>query len=417
MNKEDFLAELRRLLKVKKSDKESIMEEYNSYFKEAMANGETEEDIISSLETPEEIAKNCNNELGVEEKGFSFTIDDDGKEFLDGLSSKLSGVFDKLDEKLNVFGKKVEKTVEKTVETVDVEETINKAVSSVGKAVNKAVEAIKDVNIDAAVSGVAMKFDNSKISSFEFSGTELNVNISDENAKPLLVQIVSSEEQIISKVLPTTLPVEISLEENTLNIVVASSNIRYSEKKRMRLYIPQCVEQLNIVSKCPISISDLEVSLDVKTSNSPISVTDIDGDKLNVECKNGPVSITDIQSENVSIKTLNGPISFKDVNSTTANVQSGNGPVNCHDLRIDEFDLVSGSGPLSIKDVHGVKLNFTSQAGPVSFKDLTADEISITAQGAVVSLKDIECRILKGDISGAMKSIKNVNAEQFDLNQ
>ena len=76
MNKQEFIAQIKSLLRVSKEDEASLIEEYEAYFAESMANGETEAQIITNLESPEEIANNANEELGVNfSKGnFNFFI-------------------------------------------------------------------------------------------------------------------------------------------------------------------------------------------------------------------------------------------------------------------------------------------------------------------------------------------------------
>lgn len=412
MNRVEFIEKLKSLLRVSKEDEASLVEEYESYFEEAMNNGETEEQIISNLETPEEIAANANEELGVNfSKGnFKDYVDvqfDAVKEGYEKVvdSEFVSNVTDKVEEALKGVGE--------TLKGLDIESKVSKALEKVGAAMGK----MKDVNFEATFKDMAMKFDNSRVETFEYSGPELTVNITDENKDRLSVEVLGGTSNLVIKSLPTTMQHTLSLDENELTVHVPQSNIKYAEKKRMRIYVPNSVETLKVNGEVPMSIKDIEASVVVAGGDAPLTVKDIEGELVSVALGNAPVSVKDIETTELRVEIGNGPVTVKDFQAEKATLEVGNGPMSVKNGDVDQLTVEAGSGPQTIKFMNGDNHSYKLGAGPKTVKDIDVDDLTIESSGGLITIKDVHVTRIAGDITGTVKTLKNIEAEEFELNK
>ncbi len=413
MNKLEFIEKLRDLLRVSKEDEASLIEEYEAYFEEAMANGETEEQIISNLESPEDIAQTANEELGVhfDHTGFKDFVDIQFDAVKDGYekvvdSDFISNVSDTVEEALKGVGE--------TLKGLDIEKKVSKALEKVGAAMGR----VKDVNFESAFKDMAMKFDNSKVETFEYDLSELNVSLRDENNKGIInVEVIGGTSNLVVKSLPTTMKHTIELVDGDLTIHVPASNIQYSEKKRMRLYVPNSVEALFVNTNAPMSIKDIEASVEVTSGHAPLSVKNIEGEKLKVTLDNGPVSVKDVEITELVIETGNGPVSLKDFQAENGSIKVGNGPLSIKDGEVDELVVEAGNGPQSIKFMEGENHSYKLGAGPKTVKNIDTETLTVEASGGLLTMKDIEVTKLSGDITGTVKTLKNIDVEEFEMNK
>lgn len=412
MNKQEFIEQLRSLLRVSKEDEASLIEEYEAYFEEAMANGETEEQIINNLESPREIADNANEELGVKmNKNFKDYVDVQFDAVKDGYekvvdSEFVSNVSDTVEEAL--------KNVGETLKGLDIESKVSKALEKVGAAMGK----MKDVNFEASFKDMAMKFDNSKVETFEFDLPELNVEISDENRDMLQVEFIGGTTNLVIKSLPTTMKHTLSLDDNNnLKIDVPASNIKYAEKKRMRVYVPNSVENLTINANVPMTVKDLESSVEVHAEHAPVSVKDIEGSNVIVQVGNGPLTVKNIETEELKVEAGNGPVTVKDFQAAVGVVQIGNGPMSVKDGEVENFTLEAGNGPQTVKFMEGEQHSYELGAGPKTIKDIDCEILTITSHGGLLTIKDISATKLAGDITGTVKTLKNIDVEEFEMNK
>lgn len=413
MNRQEFISQIKSLLRVSKEDEASIIEEYEAYFAEAMANGETEDQIITNLESPEEIANNANEELGVnfDKSNFKDYVDIQFEAVKDGYekvvdSDFVNNISDSVEEALKGVGE--------TIKGLDIESKVSKALEKVGASLGK----IKDVNFESAFKDMAMKFDNSKVETFDYDSETLVININDENTKDILnLEVIGGTSNLVIKSLPTTMKHDLGLEGEALSINVPASNIKYAEKKRMRIYVPNSVEKLKVESNVPMSLKDIEASLNVEVGNNPLTVKDIDGEEVVLVIGNAPVSVKDIETVSIKVTAENGPITFKDIQAEKGELKVGNGPLSVKDGEIDEFILEAGSGPQTIKFMEGENHSYKLGAGPKTIKNIECENITIESHGGLMTIKDITATKLAGDITGTVKTLKNIEVEDFEMNK
>ncbi len=411
MNKLEFIEQLKSLLRVSRDDEASLIEEYEAYFTEAMNGGETEEQIITNLETPEEIAANANEDLGVTHHG-------NMKDFVDIQFEAIKHGYDKVvdsDMVGNVTDTLEEamKGVGETLKGLDIEAKVSKALEKVGLGLKK----LKDIKFDVKLKDMAMKFDNSKVVAFDYEHETLNIVIEDGNRDILNLEVVGGTPNLVVKFLPKTIKQTIELEGDALTINIPTSNIKYSEKKRMRLFIPNSVKNLSINSNVPMSVRDLETSIKVDIENSPLVIKDIEGETLVVNVGSAPIVIKDIEMKEITVVAKHGPISIKDIEAEKATMKIGNGPLSVKDIEIDELTLEAGNGPQTIKFVEGVSHSYKLGSGPKTIKEIELDTLQIVSNGGLLTMKDITVKVLTGDVSGTVKTMKNIEAEDFELNK
>ncbi len=412
MNKQEFIVKLRSFLRVTTEDENSLVEEYEAFIDEAMANGEAEEDVIANLESPEEIATIANEELGIDSsKKFKDYVDDSFDSMKDGYEKVIDSDF------MNNVSESIEtalKGVGETLKGLDLSAKISKAMDKVGEELSR----VKDINIDATFKDMAMKFDNSKVETFNFDQDELKIDIVDENDDALNVEVLGGTSNIVIKSLPTTLMHTITMDDDgVLKISVPISNIKYAERKRMRVYIPNSVTNLQLTGNVPFSIHDVESSIEVNVGDAPISVKDVEGESVVIRMGNGPLSVKDIDISSLEVELGIGPVSIKSVDGDKGDLTLGNGPLSVKDIDMSVFNINSGNGPITIKNVDGNKHNYSLGSGPITVKEIDLDELTITAKDGLMTMKDITVRKIAGDISGTVKTLKNIDAEEFELNK
>lgn len=412
MNKLEFIEQLKSLLKVSHEDEQSLVEEYEAYFTESMNNGETEDQIIANLESPEEIANTANEELGVKFQK------DNVKDFVDIQFDAIKHGYEKVvdSDVMSNMHEKIEeafKGVGETLKGIDIESKVSKALEKAGLALSK----LKDINFDVKFKDMAMKFDKSKVESHDYDEETLNITINDENREMLVVEVIGGTSNLVIKSLPTTIKQTIELEGENLVIDVPASNIKYSEPKRMRVLVPNSVTSLSVNGNVPMSIKDLESSIEVEVGNNPLVVKDVEGETLVVKVGSAPVVVKDIEMEEITIEAVHGPITIKDIDADKASVKTGNGPLSFKDCDIDELVLEAGDGPQTVKNMDGINHEYKLGNGPKTVKFVEVEVLKVVSSGGLLTMKDIEVQTLSGDVTGTVKTLKNIEAENFELNK
>ena len=386
MNKQEFIAELSRLLKVKPEDKQSIIEEYENYFQESLAAGELESDIIASLETPAQIAQNANAELGEDpkakyhEKDEQETIKDKYNDWID------SEFFDNLEKDIekavNASEKAVKqaaKAIDKTVRKIDFKAILDNVMDSVDKVVDKA----SSFDFKGRVDEAAMRFDQSKVETYPLSDDHLHIKLEDPNSESLVVELVPGQQALMVKYLPTNLKCEITLDHDIFQVSVEPTSIKFIERKRMRIYIPESVKTLTVEGNCPITFNDVDVASTINITGAPIVIKKMMAEHVVVTATNNPISIKHSQIDHIKVNAGSGPITLKDIKSNKLQLHHKNGPASLKDLRVESLWI-------------------NSENGPKSLKDIVADEITLQVTGGPLNLTECKAKRISGDISGTL---------------
>ena len=389
MNKHEFIAELSVLLKVKQEDKANIIEEYESYIAEALASGEREEDIIRSLETPAQIAEHANLELGIDAKERFSDTTSESKE--SSKESKSSDFFNELDDELEKAFKASEKAIKRAGES------INKSIKGINfgalldkvmDGVDKVVDGVMDIDIKGTASVVAMRFDNSKVESYPVESKQVTIQIDDENSETLFVEVVQGQSQWMVKYLPTSLKLDITFQDDQLLIRVPLTSIKFAEKKRLRLYIPEQMEHISISSNCPIALKDVSTNTDLKGSQGVCTIKSVTMDQLNVSVEDAACTIKGASVKTLLLKANDAPVSVKDVDASSVQLHVSDGPVSMSGLHVDALWLESGDGPKTVRHSTIKELIVQSTGGPFSMKELHVDVLKGQVEGHAVHMKD-----------------------------
>lgn len=386
MNKQEFIAELSRLLKVKPEDKQSIIEEYENYFQESLAAGELETDIIASLETPAQIAQNANAELGedpkvrYQENDEKETIKEKYDDWLD------SEFFDNLEKDIEravsaseKAVKKAAKAIDKTVRGIDFKSILDNVMDTVDKVVDKAASYDFKGRVDEA----AMRFDQSKVETYQVSDNHLHISLEDPNSEPLVVELVPGQQALMVKYLPTNLKCDVNLDQDMFRVSVEPTSIKFSDRKRMRIYIPESIKTLTVEGNCPITLNDVDVASTINVSNVPVVIKKMMAEHVTLTASNNPVVIKHSQIDHIKVTAGSGPITLKDIKS-------------------NKLQLHHKNGPLSLKDLRVESLWVNGENGPKSLKDIVADEITLQVSGGPLSLSDCKAKRIVGDITGTL---------------
>lgn len=396
MNKHEFIAQLSRLLKVPAADRQNIIEEYESYINEAVSFGEIEEDIIASLETPEQIAEQVNRELGGSKQHSDDSFHESKKttsksrDFFEELDADLEKAFETSEKAIRKAGQ----TIQKSVENINFKGILDKVMDGV----DKVVDTVMDIDIKGAASVVAMRFDNSKVETFSTSTSSLMVTIDDLNNDSLMVEVVPGQSKLMVKYLPTSLRVDVTLNNDQLHIHVPQTSIKFAEKKRLRIYLPEAIRTLSIDSNCAISLKDLTANLAIHVKDAPMSLKDIHADEISLEQTDGPLSIKDISAKKVIVNVEDGPAAIKDVDVTSIEVHLEDGPLTMAHVRADDAWVEASDGPKIIKDSSIKRLVLQCEDGPISMKDLKIGVLSGQVEDSIINMKD--CVIQDNQLGG-----------------
>ncbi|QVK21453.1 DUF1700 domain-containing protein [Mycoplasmatota bacterium] len=422
MRRQEFIDKLKSLLEIDDADKTSLIEEYESYFDEAMADGATEEEVIAMLETPKEIAMTANEEFGTKSNSKVF------REFIDEQVGAVRKGYEKVIEsgKTQEVSNKINSVISNTLETVkeslkqvrksikesDINEKINEAVGKVQESLGK----VKDINIINSFDSFVMKYDNSRIESFDIQEESLEVKVHDSNSVKLNIEVTGHENDgIIIKSLPTTMKYDVSFEGGILKINVIESNIRYSESKRMLILLPECIKNLKFETDCPIVLKCLNLSeISVSEGNSPLVIKDIN---YSSNVSNTEDDVKEISLGDITVKCGSGPVVIKNIKANKLDISTENGPNTIKTLDAEVVKLQLGNGPVTIKDITGGAHLYKIGSGPKTIKEISLDSLELQSDGGILSMKDVMVTKLLGDIKGTMKTLKNVSADSFEINK
>jgi hypothetical protein len=379
MNKQEFIAELSRLLKVKPEDKQSILEEYENYFQEALAAGELEADIIASLESPAQIAQNANAELGEDPKSSFHQKDHEEQsnkkydrfmdsDFFDSLEKDIEKAVSASEKAME----KAAKTIDKTVRGIDFKGILDNVMDKVDKVVDKAMA----FDLKGRVDEAAMRFDQSKVETFDVNDSHLHIKLQDANSESLVVELVPGQKNLMVKYLPTNLKCDIGLVEDTFTVDIDATSIKFSERKRMRIYVPESIKTLTVDGNCPITFNDVDVASTINVDDAPVVIKKMMAEHVTLTTSNGPVSIKHSQIEHMKLTAGNGPITMKDIKSQKIQLHQKNGPLSMKDVVVETVWITGGSGPKSIKDVVAEDMVLQVSGGPLSINDCKGKRIS-----------------------------------------
>jgi len=381
MNKHEFIAQLSRLLKVPAADKQNIIEEYESYINEAIASGELEEDVIASLETPQQIADQVNQELGgtrqeeseKQRSGF-------GNDFLDELDVDLEKAFKSSEEAIRKAGDKITKSVQ----SINFKGILDKVMDGV----DKVVDTVMDIDIKDTASVVAMRFDNSKVETFPYNESTLFIDIDDANHDTLNVEIVPGQSKLMVKYLPTSLRLDIDLQNKEMKVKIPHTRIKFAEKKRLRIYVPESIQSLSIDSNCSLQIKDLRGSLAIDVKDASVQCKDLHVDELTLRQADGPVSVKNINAKKIVISIEDGPLILKEIDSHSLEVHQADGPFTMSGVRADDVWVESVDGPKILKDSSIKRLVLQGEDGPISMKNLRIGVLTGQVSDSLVHIKD-----------------------------
>ncbi|XMB67866.1 DUF1700 domain-containing protein [Mycoplasmatota bacterium zrk1] len=410
MSKVEFMSKLESLLKVEKEDKDSILEEYESYFVEAVSDGASEEEVVRILETPEEIAATANGDLGTNRS-------EDVRDYLESqiefAKRGIENTVDMLD--VNRIIDKTNDVISKAVQTVQKQNIIEKINTKIENAVDK----LKTMDFSGMV-GDSEDFKGSKAEEIEVHKDTLTININDDNNSFISVSVEegNDENKVVFKSIPNTIKSNITIDENgeIIDYSIPKSSIKYAGRKKLRITVPSVIKSLTIVTDCPLSIKNMELTnLTTHVGNSSLNLTEIETKNLDVNLKNGPISVKEIDTEKISIKSGSGPVIIREINSKNIILDLGHGSISIKEVQSNDLLATIGSGLVTIQEIIGKNHIYNLGAGAKTIKDLDIRNLTVTSQGGLITMKNIDAEVLDGDISGTLKTLSNIDAKTINL--
>lgn len=196
----------------------------------------------------------------------------------------------------------------------------------------------------AKVSSIHLETDNAKIEVIPFTTNEIKLEFSGNKREK------------------KELKFEAKVKEDTLSIEVG-------EKQQIRLF------SFNMDSNPTLKVYLPEKhykSLQLKTDNGRVSISDAIIDEMQVQSNNGRITLTNIQSVTTEVSSDNGEISLENVDGTLKGITS-NGRVNLKTADLDRnIQLETDNGSIEIvteKDPINTSFNVSVDNGHINILD------------------------------------------------
>jgi hypothetical protein len=245
-----------------------------------------------------------------------------------------------------------------------------------------------DIDIKDTASVVVMRFDNSKVETFPYDETSLFIDIDDKNHDTLNVEVVPGQSKLMVKYLPTSLKLDIDTQDKEMKIKVPHTSIKFAEKKRLRIYVPESVQLLSIDSNCSLQVKDLRGSIAIEVKDASVQCKDLHVDELNLRQVDGPVTVKNINAKKIVITTEDGPLNLKEIDTQSLEVHQADGPFTLSGVRADDVWVESVDGPKILKDSSIKRLVLQGEDGPISLKNLRVGVLTGQVNDSLVHIKD-----------------------------
>jgi DUF4097 and DUF4098 domain-containing protein YvlB len=190
------------------------------------------------------------------------------------------------------------------------------------------------------------------------------------------------------------------LQGKEMNVKVPHTSIKFAEKKRLRVYVPESVQSLSITSNCSILVKDLRGNLVIDVKDASLQCKDLHVDELTVKQADGPVTVKNIHAKKIVLSSEDGPLNLKEIDTNSLEIHQADGPFTMSGIRADDVWVESVDGPKILKDSSIKRLVLQGEYGPISMKNLRINVLTGQVNQSLVHIKD--CHIQDNQLGDSL---------------
>lgn len=408
MNKEQYINELRS--KLSGFDEElvnEILQDYEEHFTLGYAQGKSDEQIIASLGTIEDLVKEIESSYQRNNKSdsMSFTVD---LSSLNDMSDKLNKMTRDLTDKYNKkYGDKFSKFA---MNTEKLSKTAEKYSKEFSEEFEKRFSEMDFGNIDEMFDEIGKHFESQpaepslsfdedsdgdvsyevdsqvrKIVVRNFLGT-INVTHTDETPQVEFHNYGSQKDKLMWSFEPR-------IEEDTLILELVRNNLANFTRHTN-----------SVDCELEIAFDEIEAISFENCCSSDISVSDIKAKQLKANVLSGDIAIDSVKVSEMKISTTSGEVEINDSYMDVFDTHTTSGDVNFNDCVIDTIRINSVSGNITYTDGKLYRAGITSTSGDIELdtegiSKVGIESISGDIRAIIGSQGEAHVRTTSGDIT------------------
>ena len=347
MTKYSFLNELDQLLQgLDEAERREILEDYEEHFAFAKRSDKSVEDVIKSVGTPQDIAREILGDTGSN----------------DNETKKGPTIHVGTGDSINING-------------MDIGSFVDNITSSVESFVDNITESV----------GERFEYSDETIDGATESTTEI-IEVVDVTGVNNVVVNAKNQKIVIAK---TSEPnAKVKLSRGILSAKVEGNTLKIEAREIKRKFIIGNFINIEMGSKLEIELPEREYELiKAKTANARIEIADFALDKLDLESTNGRLEAHKIAAEDLKLRTFNGGIGLENV---CGNIEAGttNGGIKIKNMT-GNVNARTTNGGIKLEMINGPIDAYTTNGG-IKLEAVTIEhgvDLSTTNSKIEVKLK------------------------------
>lgn len=146
-------------------------------------------------------------------------------------------------------------------------------------------------------------------------------------------------------------------------------------------------------------------SINLRSTNAPISVDDIKADRIELNTKNAPIKVSDVQSERLYCETKNAHVTLDDINAQEIEAQTTNAKISLDDVVARRARLNTSNAKIDVKDSSIAKLWAETSNAHISIDDaIFFEQEQDCGIDAITSNGGISLRLPRGEYESKLRA-------------
>jgi len=346
MTKYSFLNELNELLSgLDTAERNEIMADYEEHFAFAKRSDKSDEDVIKSVGTPQEIAREILGDIGTGD-GIHINVDDGST--------------------VNVKGGRT------TINGMDIGSFVENITSSVESLVDNITESV----------GERYEYPDEGLEGATESTTMITEIIDMTGVKNVVVNAKNQKIEITKTTEPTA---RIRLSRGILVAKVEDDTLRIEAREIKRKFVIGNFINIEMASKLEIELPEQVYELiKAKTANAKIEVAGFELSHLDLESSNGKLEGSQIKADDLKLVTFNGGIDLQSIHGKI-HAQTTNGKIELQQV-FGETTAHTTNGKIRLETINGEIDAYTTN-GKIEFKNETiAHDVSLQTTNSKIEV-------------------------------
>jgi len=332
MTKYSFLNELNELLSsLDAAERNEIMADYEEHFEFAKRSDKSVEDVIKSVGTPQEIAREILGDTGTDDS-IHINVNDDST--------------------INVKGGRT------TINGMDIGSFVENITSSVESLVDNITESV----------GERYEYPDEGLEGATESTTMITEIIDMTDVKNVVVNAKNQKIEITKTSEPTA---RIRLSRGILAAKVEGNTLRIEAREIKRKFVIGNFINIEMASKLEIELPEQVYELiKAKTANAKIEVANFELSRLDLESSNGKLEVSQIKADDLNLATFNGGIDLEAIHGKIQ-ANTTNGKIELKQV-FGEVGAHTTNGKIQLDGIAGVVDAYTTN-GKIEFVNETIE--------------------------------------------